>query len=128
MEQEVKVIQTNKLKILEDNLTFLKVLIDFKNTYFINEIEIEPFEKFSLGFSSEYWYLQYHLLKDKKISIDENFDFLFRENKINIIYLSISDLNSFNIKCNDGNWYIDILKINEVSINLLLSLQENGYS
>jgi hypothetical protein len=114
----------NKLKIFEHNLIFLKDLLDFECVYFIEDLEIEPFKKFSPEFSSEYWFLKYNLIKDGKYLIDDNFSSLFKEIDINIIWMTLSDLENFNLKCIDGTWFLEVLEENIITdkiINILNS-------
>ncbi len=103
-----------KYKINEEfyNLNFLKKIVIEFETYLIGEIEIEPFNKFSLEFSSAYWYSCYHLLRDKMLIVDKEIFHLFNEDKINIIWFSITDNENFVIKCLDGEWFLELLNSN----------------
>lgn len=126
MEKEVQM-GISRLKIFDNNLSFLNDILDLSKAYFVNDLEIEPFDKFSLGFSSEYWFLQYQLLKEKQYLIDDNFNFLFIENNINITSINISDLSNYNLKCVDGTWYIEILKLGDVTNNIVMNLKNKNF-
>ena len=106
-----------------DNLNFLKQIVKEFKTYLIGDLEIEPYIKFSTKFSSVYWYSCYHLLRDKKLVVDEeNFD-LFNENEINVIWFSITDNENFVIKCSDGIWYLEILKSNSLFDDMISNIK-----
>lgn len=124
MEKEVEAGKIYSLEINIDSLNFIKSIIEGNNSYLVGELEIDPFNKFSLEFSSEYWYLKYHLLRDGKILLDEDDFSLFEEYNINVIFFELSDFNSFLIKCNDGKWYLEINKLNEVSVKVYEKLKD----
>jgi len=127
MEQEVKIKQIIRLNILEHSLMFLSKLLDLNSTYFTEDIEIEPFDKFSPEFSSEYWFLKYNLLKEGKYIIESNFNYLFKENNINNIWITLSDLENYKLTCKDGTWYIEFFNSNRLNNELILNLKKNGF-
>jgi len=111
MEQEINSIRfkiTNKIH----DLTFLKRLkSEVKKLKLIKELEIEPFTVFSLPFQSEYWYIKYTLLKTKCLYLNkEEFESFYTEESLNIIWLSVTDEESFILDCIDGTWYLTIVE------------------
>ncbi|MEZ2339328.1 hypothetical protein AB6735_27025 [Mucilaginibacter sp. RCC_168] len=117
MEQEINFI---KFKITNEihDLTFLKRLkCEAKRTKLIKELEIEPFTNFSLRFQAEYWYIKYMLLLNKVLYLnDEEFESLYTEDSLNIIWLSVTDDESFTLNCIDGIWYLNTTK-NSINTN-----------
>lgn len=115
---------TNKIH----DLAFLKRLkIGAKKIKLTKELEIEPFTNFSLPFQSEYWYIKYMLLKNKSLCLNEgDFESFYTEDSLNIIWLSVTDEESFNLDCTDGTWYLNIaedaITTNEYFKNLTLIL------
>ncbi|WP_372472552.1 hypothetical protein AB4865_06970 [Capnocytophaga sp. ARDL2] len=116
MEEEVQVGKLYVLNNKNENLHFIKEINFSCDLYLIEELDIEPFDTFSVDFSSEYWYLKYHLLRDKKVLLNIEDSILFDEENINVIFFKATDLKSFVIECNDGNWYF---RINKLDINAL---------
>lgn len=110
-----------------DNLSFIKVFVEKYELYLIEELDIDPFTTFSVEFSSEYWYLKYHLLRDRKVLLTEEDLILFEETNINIVFFKLSDLNSFTIECNDGRWYFKLNKLHKKSIDIHNCLKKEGY-
>ncbi len=97
-----------KYEIKEDfqNLKFLHAIVNSIETYLIQDIDIEPFTKFSKDFSCSYWYSCYHLLRDGKLLVDGEIADLFVEDKINVLWFTLTDEKTFYIKCKDGNWFL----------------------
>ena len=91
------------------------------NVYIYGDLEIEPFRKFSLKYSSVYWFTKYQLTQNKFVPIDEENQILFETEKINPIWLNLTDQKSFEISCHDGDiWILQKLGVNEYLDNLLL--------
>ncbi len=76
-------------------------------------MEITPFKEFSPEFGNIYWYFQYQILKDEKISVDvkditkEYKDFFF-ETEVNFEWINITDNVNYHIYCKDGKWSAEI--------------------
>src|SRR5690606_42163141 len=98
MEEEVTEDKLYSFKRTIDNLGFIKVFVEKYELYLIEELDIDPFTTFTLEFSLEYWYLKYHLLRDKKILLTKDDLILFEETNMNIVFFKLSDLNSFIIR------------------------------
>lgn len=124
MEKEVVEGKLYSLIQKNDNLHFIKEFIKKNDLYLLGELEIDPFDKFSLDFSAEYWYLKYHLLRDEKILLTvEDDSILFDEKDINVVFFKVSDLENFSIECNDGNWYLRIIKLNKITLEIFKTLK-----
>lgn len=81
---------------------------------FYGELEVEPYSKFSIEFQAEYWYVKYSLLSEGSIQLQfENFQNLFQEREINVIWFNITDKETFSLNCKDGDWYLSFSKLNE---------------
>lgn len=106
MEKEVKTTKT-KVNLQVSSLEFLRFLNEFK-LFLLEDLEIEPFTKFSSEFGQEYWYAKYHILRDGEIFLDyDEFLFLLNEKSLNIITLNITDKINFSLKCVDGDWFFE---------------------
>jgi hypothetical protein len=109
--------QVNRYKIVNsiENLLLLKEILFIKSIIVLyGELEIEPFKEFSTGFQAEYWYLKYYLLKDKTVQLKVGeFSNLYKEQSLNIIWLTVKDNESFILDCIDGEWYISFLKLDQ---------------
>lgn|SRR5690606_310973 len=127
MEEEVTEDKLYSFKRTIDNLGFIKVFVEKYELYLIEELDIDPFTTFTLEFSLEYWYLKYHLLRDKKILLTKDDLILFEETNMNIVFFKLSDLNSFIIECNDGKWSFKLNKIQKRSIDIHSFLKKEGY-
>lgn len=94
-------------------LASLKPIWSISNSILITgNLEIEPFNLFSLEFSSIYWYLNYHILKDNEISINKDeirdtYKNFFTEPDLNFISLQFYDKSNYKLYCNDGTFYIE---------------------
>ena len=102
-------------------------MLDISDSVMIyNEFEIEPFTKFSLAFQAEYWYLKYRLLKDGIIKLnDEEFNALYNEKNINIIWLSLKVQNDLTIECRDGEWVLRFFKLSDSLKSLIQQFKLN---
>jgi len=125
MEEEVEVGKLYQLNSKIENLHFIKEIILSCELYLIEELDIDPFDTFSVDFSSEYWYLKYHLLRDKKVLLTIEDSILFDEENINVIFFKITDLKSFIIECIDGNWYFKINKLDTNTLKIFDTLKVN---
>ena len=125
MEEEVEVGKLYQLNSKIENLHFIKEIILSCDLYLIEELDIDPFDTFSVDFSNEYWYLKYHLLRDKKVLLTIEDSILFDEENINIVFFKITDLKSFIIECNDGNWYFKINKLDTNTLKIFDTLKVN---
>jgi len=94
------------------SLAFLSDIIKPERGIVIfGDLEIEPFVKFSTAFQAEYWYLKYQLTKAGKVKLDDNYDTLFSEKEINIIWFNITDEKYFLLECKDGDWFVNFLNL-----------------
>ncbi|GHC66288.1 hypothetical protein [Ulvibacter litoralis] len=106
------------------HLRYLTPLIEQFESYFIEELELEPFESFSPEISSAYWYAKYHLLLNNQILIDEDLKVIFSEPKINVIWFTITDRKTFSIKCLDGDkWQLNKLGSNKQFDDLIKNIR-----
>lgn len=121
MEKEVLGLKTYKIDQEIISLNFLTPIIELFNTHIYGDLEIDPFNEFTIEFQSNYWYLQYYLLKDKKVYVDDSLQSFFKEENINIIWFQITDEDTFKIKCIDGTWFIEILKLDIQFDNVISS-------
>ncbi|MFC0514223.1 hypothetical protein ACFFGT_08435 [Mucilaginibacter angelicae] len=71
------------------------------------DLEVEPYDKFSIGFQADYWFIKYHLFRDGRMDLDNDFEFFFDEEDVNIVWLKITDEETFILSCRDGIWFID---------------------
>lgn len=109
----------SKYKVIDqiDDLSLVKQLVEISNNVIIyGELEIEPFEEFSIPFQAEYWYLKYSLLKHGSVMLDSNQQLaMYDEKNLNTIWLSVRNDNGALIDCKDGNWLISFPSIhNEI--------------
>ena len=111
----------------DNNLKFLKNILDKEDIYLANDLEIDPFDKFSSEFSAQYWYIMYHLCRDKKILIDDETNTLFEEDNLNIITFTITDFKKFSIECIDGDWRFKILEMSQTSDDIYKKLKQDRY-
>lgn len=125
MEKELNKIQGHKYIATGhmENLFFITELLkkSHKITLY-GDLEIEPYTEFSLQFQAEYWYLKYMLVINKGIvfeeeDVDKKF---FSEEKINIIWLNITDGTDFILECKDGVMYFIFKNINN-EVGVILS-------
>ncbi len=112
MVDEIKM-ETKKVILKATNVEFKDFLLLLKkyNWFLYSNLEIEPSDEgFTDKFGATYWYLQYHLLRDNVIEID-NDDLLSLANERNIIFIWISlktENNQIKIKLIDGvKWEIE---------------------
>ncbi|WMW78536.1 hypothetical protein RF683_03580 [Flavobacterium sp. 20NA77.7] len=108
------------------SLNFIKTLNEkFCNLYIVEDFDIDPFTEWSTEFSAEYWYLKYHLLQDGEVEFDateDGFVNLYKEENLNINWLTLTDKENFNLKCVDGNWKVEILNAKFNRLNEILNL------
>ncbi|NHM03732.1 hypothetical protein [Flavobacterium celericrescens] len=108
-----------------NSLNFLENLAKKFDLYLIGDFEVEPFTKWSMEFASEYWYLNYHLLKKGEVRLgnqDSELKFLFQESNLNIIWLTVTDKKNFELKCVDGSWEVKVLNPNFDRLQELLNI------
>jgi len=75
----------------------------------LNDIEIEPFKKFSVAFQAEYWYLKYNLVKFGGVLLRiEDYPALLNEQGLNVISFKIVNNLNVEIIFIDGDCYINI--------------------
>jgi len=121
-EDKNKIIMKYRISDTVYSLDYFKSILSLSDSVeILNNLEIEPFDKFSVEFSSVYWYFQYQILKNKKIEIykDEivgEYKSFFTENKLNFIFIEILDSQNYRITCIDGKFYIDIYNDEYLSI------------
>lgn len=127
MGEEVQEGKLYSLSSKDNDLHFLKDIVQKSDLYLLEELEIEPFVKFSLDFSAEYWYLKYHLLRDKRVLVSLEDSVLFDEKDLNVIFFKLSDLKSFIIECIDGKWYFKIVTLSNISEEVFNILKVNDY-
>lgn len=117
MEEEQKIIQEIKISAdftLKDFSFFVIPLID-DDCFIIDTFEAIPLnnKEFSIKFQSTYWYILYHLLRDKKVSLDlEMFELLVSD--INVFFDSIIIENNKKqskiYRIDGGDWVLSFLK------------------
>ena len=105
----------SKYKIINElkNLAFIRDILQIESEIQLyGELEIEPYEEFSVSFQADYWYVKYLLLKDQHIYLTTEFESLFSEPNLNIIWLMLTDGKTFVLEFNDGQPIISFLKDN----------------
>jgi|GEM_PF-3471407 len=122
MKEEALSLKSYKIEQEIKSLNFLTPFIELFDTYIYGDLEIDPFSKFTTEFQSNYWYIQYHLLKDKKVYVDDTLQSFFKEENINIIWFQITDENTFKIRCVDGIWFVEVLKLTNQLVCIISSL------
>ncbi|MDN3588092.1 hypothetical protein QWY86_15520 [Pedobacter aquatilis] len=112
MENAVK---ASKYKIINElkSLDFIKnILLIEPKVRLCGELEIEPYVEFSVNFQADYWYIKYLLLRDQYVDLTNEFESLFSEPDLNIIWLRLTDGNTFVLEFNDGQPFVSFLKEN----------------
>ena len=109
--------QVNKHRIKDsiEDLLFMKELLKVsKHLIICGELEIEPFTEFSVAFQAEYWYLKYQLVITSEVELEGgDFESLYEEKNINVVWLSIKDEKGLTLDCIDGDWYISYKTLDE---------------
>ncbi|ATP58015.1 hypothetical protein CPT03_16855 [Pedobacter ginsengisoli] len=117
MENAVK---ASKYKIINElkSLDFIKdILLIEPKVRLCGELEIEPYVEFSVNFQADYWYIKYLLLRDQYVDLTNEFESLFSEPDLNIIWLRLTDGNTFVLEFNDGQPFLSFLKENTLMKN-----------
>lgn len=111
-EGQSKTVTKFKINDVFDNLSIINdVLSVVESIKIYKELEIEPFKNFSVGFQAEYWYLKYQILRNGYLEIvKDDFEYIFCEQHLNIIWLSVTDDNGFILECRDGMWFLSIIE------------------
>jgi hypothetical protein len=112
MENAVK---GSKYKIINElkSLAFIRdILLIEPKVRLYGELEIEPYVEFSVNFQADYWYIKYLLLRDQYVDLTNEFESLFSEPDLNIIWLRLTDGNTFVLEFNDGQPFVSFLKEN----------------
>lgn len=126
MEEEVQGDKLYCLRSKDNDLHFLKEIVQKNDIYILEKLDIEPFVEFSLDFSAEYWYLKCHLLRDKRVLISLEDSVLFDEKDLNVVFFKLSDLKNFLIECVDGKWFFKIILLNDISEEVFNILKANN--
>lgn len=111
--EDVQSNQVIKYKILDviEGFTLLQEFTKHSDQVVLyGELDIEPFEEFSIEFQAEYWYIKYMLLRDGKFNMEkDNYKerAFWKEKKLNVIWLSVKNNDNVIVECNDGEWFIN---------------------
>lgn len=103
-----------ELDLPNKGLRSLLPLVKTLKVFFLDDLEIDPYKRFSYEFSSSYWYIKYMLTQYETVPIDEEKFIIFDTEEINVEWLTITDLMTFKIKCQDGDhWFLETSGKNE---------------
>ena len=107
------IVKVTKLRITSElkSLAFIRNILKIEQKIKLyGEFDIEPYRKFSVNFQAEYWYIKYLLLRDQFVNLTDDFDYLFAEQDLNIIWLRLTDNDTFELEFIDGQPFVSFLK------------------
>lgn len=107
------VIETIQIRKEINSLANFKSLPTEFECFLKDDLEIEPFTKWSTNFAAVYWYAKYMVTVNEYADLEEEIEDFFDEKDLNFIWLTMTDFSNYALKCMDGKWELEIYSNDE---------------